>query len=397
MSNKVDFEAPDYDSPDVILEDARIDAIEQDVDLQKHAAEIRAFEQQVLSYAVTSCLDSCLSCLDLLYVTREANPISDIAVAHDSWRQEAEPEPCSRDSWLRGAIPETSAPARASIQPALSLGTKDRPQSGLAVRRGGPKSVASTAADGDQTQRRPTLSADSRGRASAAVPAVIQAAAPAASKPQAEPAVRASHSSSKHANKQLSPEHQEAEARLRQELQLRRQQEAVAKELKQKDEQARAALLSMQKDLKGKDYTYDSSGKLVLLNSIKPESLPAQPGPQFKVHTTAAAAGDTAANSKPAKSSTGSSSALSATSSKAKSSKKLTAGNTSNDFVQTASVTQPPVLETLRPAAGVTLRAGAAAKQGPKREVAGQTRTQYQQQVSHCGVGDLAMKIASYL
>lgn len=49
----------------------------------------------------------------------------------------------------------------------------------------------------------------------------------------------------------LSQEEQEAEDRLRQELQLRRQQEAVVKELKQKDEAARAALLNMQKDMKG--------------------------------------------------------------------------------------------------------------------------------------------------
>eukprot|EP00878_Enallax_costatus_P030705 GHUV01033482.1.p1 GENE.GHUV01033482.1~~GHUV01033482.1.p1 ORF type:complete len:425 (+),score=130.21 GHUV01033482.1:72-1346(+) len=375
MSNKVDFEAPEYDSADILQEDARIDAIELEFDRQRHAAEVRAFEQQVLRYAVTSCLDSCLNSLDLLYVTREANPISDIATAHDSWRQEAEPEPCSRDSWLRGAIPESPAPVPATattIQPAPSLGTKDRPQSGLAVRRGGPGSVASTAADGEQTQRRPTLSAGSRGRASTTAGAT-------ATKQQAEPTSRVSHSTSKHTGKQLSHEQQEAEARLRQELQIRRQQEAVAKELKQKDEQARAALLSMQKDLKGKDYTYDSSGKLVLLNNINPESLPAPPGPQFKVHTTAAPEADAAAASKPAKSSSGSSNTAAA-SSKGKSSKKAGAGSSSSDFVQTSSVTQPPVLETLRPAAGVTLRAGAAAKQGPKREVAGQSRTQYQQQ-----------------
>jgi hypothetical protein len=49
----------------------------------------------------------------------------------------------------------------------------------------------------------------------------------------------------------LSQDEQEAEDRLRQELQLRRQQEAVVKELKQKDAAARAALLNMQKDMKG--------------------------------------------------------------------------------------------------------------------------------------------------
>ncbi|KAF6258384.1 hypothetical protein COO60DRAFT_1701362 [Scenedesmus sp. NREL 46B-D3] len=82
----------------------------------------------------------------------------------------------------------------------------------------------------------------------------------------------------------------DAEDRLRQELQVRRQQEAIAREMKQKAEQARAALIAVQKELKGQDYTYDSSGKLVLLHKVDPEHLPAPPAPQFKVHTPAAAA-----------------------------------------------------------------------------------------------------------
>lgn len=382
MSNKNDFEGPDFDSANIVQEDARIDALEVAFDRQRHVQQLQAFEQRVLSYAVDTCLNSCLDSLDLLYIPREANPISDVAVAHDSWRQEAEPEPCSRDSWLRGAIPETTALPRVqstSTQLSVTNTTKDRPQSGLKVRRGGHGSVASTTAEEGPGQRRTTTSAGSnRSRPPAAI-------SQPATRPS--PSTAGKPSSSKVAGKQLTQEQQEAEARLRQELQIRRQQESIAKELKQKDEQARTALLSMQKELKGKDYTYDSTGKVVLLNKINPEALPAPPGPQFKVHATAAADAEAtaaaAAAAKTAKSSSSTSTTLAATAAKAKSSKKSAgAGSSSSEYLQTASVTQPPVLETLRPAAGVTLRAGAAAKQGPKRDAGGQTRAQYQQQVS---------------
>jgi hypothetical protein len=183
----------------------------------------------------------------------------------------------------------------------------------------------------------------------------------------------------------------DAEDRLRQELQVRRQQEAIAREMKQKAEQARAALIAVQKELKGKDYTYDSSGKLVLLQKVDPEHLPAPPGPQFKVHTPAAAGDADAAGKQGSTARSLSSTSRSLTSSTGKGSSSST-GNGKlrdskapaippSDYKQTASQTQPPVLEALRPAAGVTLRAGAAAKPGPNRDLAGHpTRTQYQQQ-----------------
>jgi hypothetical protein len=84
---------------------------------------------------------------------------------------------------------------------------------------------------------------------SAASPAGASSTSPA----QAAAAARAAGAGRKQASRasNLSQEQQEAEDRLRQELQLRRQQEAVFKELKQKDDAARAALLNMQKDLKG--------------------------------------------------------------------------------------------------------------------------------------------------
>lgn len=343
MSTKTpDFESLEYDNADVLAEDARVDAWEAqlDADSQRGAALHAAAVQQ----AVSSCLSSCLACLDVLYLQRDARPFSEVAAAHSSWQQEAEPEPCSRDAWLRGALPEVVVPARVPAATPSSSNTASqraggrdahaRPGSGLLARsRKGPSSVASSAAADEgagrlaaqrlQQSRRSSVTqsmkvTDSSSPAAAAssssarsrpgtstttaqrppsaaaghasTPTTAAEAAPsrattaqrlagdsltpgAAGAAASTPAVAAASTSADHAppataapsaaartagRKQpsrvslLSQEQQEAEDRLRQELQLRRQQEAVVKELKQKDEAARAALPNMQKDMKGR-------------------------------------------------------------------------------------------------------------------------------------------------
>jgi hypothetical protein len=113
-----------------------------------------------VQHAVAQCLHSCLACLDVLYLPRDAIPVSEVARDHVSWLQEAEPLPCTRDAWLRGALPEVMLPARAasaaaSAQCSSQRGPRtstaaskgqQRPLSGLLPRRKGPASVASSAA-----------------------------------------------------------------------------------------------------------------------------------------------------------------------------------------------------------------------------------------------------------
>lgn len=332
MSAKLpDFESPEYDNADIIKEDARVDAWEAQLNADRAQQQGVALHTAAVDEAVSWCLDSCLECLDVLYLQRDAQPFTEVAVAHNSWQQEDEPEPCSRDAWLRGALPDTVVPARVpSASPSTHAAARSsagkeqrvRPGSGLlAGSRKGPGSVASSVADdaagspaqhrtqqsrrtsiaqseshvaaaatgsrpgtsastarpGSSTARRPstgtagstaaksrpstaqqhaaaasTTAGDSTAAAavdSAASPAGASSTAPA----QTAAAARAAGAGRKQATRasNLPQEQQEAEDRLRQELQLRRQQEAVVKELKQKDDAARAALLNMQKDLKG--------------------------------------------------------------------------------------------------------------------------------------------------
>jgi hypothetical protein len=402
---KSDFESADYDGPDVLKEDARVDCLEQAFDTVCRAAEVAALQQSALQHAVSSCLASCLDCLDLLYVNREENPISNIALEHDSWRQEAEPEPCSKDSWLRGAIPEiVPLPSQQQPTPTTSVGNQtpllaarnSRVRERKSVSKQDPGSVSSDVGRNEAsnvahlTQQPPGMGHTS---STSGIPISTmqqqQQQQQQEQNTQKETQQEPQHLLQGVGGKTIKTEQQEAQDRLRQELKLRRQQEAIVKELQQKDEQAHKALVAMHEELKGKEYTYDSKGKVVLL--APPQSLPVPPGPQFKLYTPPAAAAD------PAVAVTPSSRGASATSSTARpptTTRKTTtsahnragkgagaAASSQKEFVPTASATQPPLLETLKPAPGVLVKAGASIKQGPKRDAAAQpTRSQYQQQ-----------------
>eukprot|EP00775_Hariotina_reticulata_P006950 gene6950-biopygen8745 len=403
-----DFESFDYDGPEVVKEDAHIGSLEQDFDARCRAAEVAALQQSALQHAVSSCLNSCLDCLDLLYVNREETPITAIALEHDSWRQEAEPEPCSKDSWLRGAIPDitlqprqqsTSTTSAVQQTPLLAARSSRVREKQAVSKRPGPGSVSSVSSDVGRK--------DVSNVASTTQPPCVDHTSSTlgietnSSQQQTQEEKQQEQQTQKRLQhdpwhllqaagaKANKTEQQEAQDRLRQELKLRRQQDALVKELQQKDEQAHSALLAMQKELKGKEYTYDSKGRVVLL--APPKSLPVPPGPQFKLHTPPAAPADPAQAATPSR--RGASSAFSSAGQSTTTSRSISSGQSraakgaaasacnQREFVPTASPTQPPLLETVKPAAGVLVKAGAGVKQGPRRDTAAQpTRSQYQQQ-----------------
>jgi hypothetical protein len=227
------------------------------------------------------------------------------------------------------------------------------------------------------------------------------------------------------------PHLQEAEQRLRQELQIRRQQEALAQSLKQQDAEMRQQLATLQRDLKGKEYTYDQNGKVLLLSRPSPTTLPAPAAPNVKVtdhkvpsnrRASSAASNGTPrsprghATANPAAASSSGAAAggkgAGATSSKAAASKLgghrsstggaagAGGGAVRKDYVEAPSRAQPPALETLKPSLGVTLRVGASTKAGPKKDVAAPsspTRAQFQLQVKaqRNTVGSAAPHLAS--
>ncbi|PNH03007.1 TNF receptor-associated factor 6-B, partial [Tetrabaena socialis] len=112
-----DFDSPEYDAqkerqnahapPEQQMEQVVRGALDEvmrqfSLAVQEHRAHTRA-----VTDAVDSCLASCLEAIEMQYPAREDNPVSAISLEHGSWEQEQPPDPCTLDSWLRSALPET--------------------------------------------------------------------------------------------------------------------------------------------------------------------------------------------------------------------------------------------------------------------------------------------------
>jgi hypothetical protein len=151
--------------------------------------------------------------------------------------------------------------------------------------------------------------------------------------------------------------------------------------------------VALQRDLKGKEYTYDARGQVVLLARVQPDALPAPLGPQFKVHVAAdstagaaaATGGSTTTAGQPAAAAAAGKKQEGSSTTKAKAQASCGGSNAPSMpfFVQQASHSQPPLMQTLQPAAGVTLRVGGAARRGPKRDAGSQQPTREQFQAHH--------------
>ena len=69
-------------------------------------------------------------------------------------------------------------------------------------------------------------------------------------------------------------EEEEREQRLREEIELRKQAEYARQRQAEKDHEELVRLELLQKDLRGKEYSYDHNGNVVVLSPLNPEKLP---------------------------------------------------------------------------------------------------------------------------
>ncbi|EFJ39983.1 hypothetical protein VOLCADRAFT_100280 [Volvox carteri f. nagariensis] len=416
------FDTPEYDAlqqqktqPSGALLAQRVarDCLEEillqfNLALHEHTAHART-----LVDAVDSCLATCLDVIEMQYPAREDHPVSVISLEHSSWEQEKPPDPCTFDSWLRSALPETS-PAAAGTSPrsdnwVMQQFLNKQPS---IHRTMSARSTASTAtalglpavgyAPGTTTNGNGTTGSGGRRLTGGS------------SRLGVSPSARSLHQSGSRRNvtkletrKVLTPEQEHLEEQLRQELQQRKTQEEMSRRLEQRDTEERLKLASLRKELKGKDYTYDHKGEVVIINEFDPDRSPleALSGPAYKVAVAAGneeAARALSPKRRGAQRTTSSRSAattggdggeggagggighgarttLSPTELRKERDRRL-----ANDYKKVQPRTQPSALETLMPAGGVTLRgAGGASKSGPVRPApAGITREAYAKQVA---------------
>ncbi|GFR44267.1 hypothetical protein Agub_g5472 [Astrephomene gubernaculifera] len=465
------FDSPEYDAlqktilgtvearPEQIARDCLDDILHCfSLAVHEHRAHTRVVED-----AVDSCLATALDVIEMQYPAREDNPVSAISLEHNSWEQEKPPDPCSFDSWLRSALPDMAPTSTSSWamqqflmkEPTIKRNTSTLSNGGSGSGTGGgsgttptptstgdPTTSAPPVGDGPASRSASFSAQDARMARSAAAAAAAATSGGGAgvtyaagtsgggAGPRREPPLNAASTRSLHptssrrhitkldTRKQLTPEQELVEEQLRQELQQRKTQEEMSRRLEQKDAEERSKLASLRKELKGKDYTYDHKGEVVILNEFDPDRTPLEglSGPGYKVaapedsaralspkrRSTLQAAGGAAggavgggaaggrgaaagaaADAPPAGAAaaplTRSSATLSPTEMRKERDRRL-----ASDFKKMQPKTQPSAMDTLMPAGGVTLRgAGGVTKSGPLRPAQqGITREAYAKQVA---------------
>ncbi|KAF5833699.1 hypothetical protein DUNSADRAFT_9932 [Dunaliella salina] len=330
----IDFDSPDWDAKDGdVLEKQEVCGAMLDIVLSRAGEYITeaSFSRRVLEQTVDSTIEAALCTVDTLFVARENEiAVTPISHMHASWEPEPEPVPCSVDTWLRAAIPESSAenntflmseflrsPSPAQLQPARSLD------------QSGPKrSVPEGAQAGTPVSAPPPPPASP--------PSHAQGKAGKAGR-----ARRSSQQSPLEGGKVLSPEQAAAEDRLREELEIRKAQLA-----------GRIVPMSA--------FNADSSQQLqwgadFRLQSPDSSALQQRQSPSTG-KTGGKGRGSGGAQTKPP------------------AERKLV-----NDFREAPSRSQPNALEVMNVNSGVTLRQGSQAKSGPQRQhhTMGMTREEF--------------------
>ncbi len=163
----------------------------------------------------------------MMFIQRDDNAVTSTSTVNASWAVESLPETCSMDTWVRAAIPEAQQESTPyAMEQFLRLQSPARP--GAQLLRTTTSSRRSTPTQ--QTSR--------------------------------EGSPRVGQKTARPAKAQLGPEARAAESRLREELAIRKSQEEKARELEAKDVSDKAKLLDMQRELKGREYTYDHKGQV---------------------------------------------------------------------------------------------------------------------------------------
>lgn len=106
----IDFDSPEYESAEAPAAEALTYNLDRIVSLAEDSINTSSTKQQAVVDAVDSALEAALVAVDVLYVSREEQGVTQVSLLHGSWEPEAPPPPCAMDTWLRAAIPESAQP-----------------------------------------------------------------------------------------------------------------------------------------------------------------------------------------------------------------------------------------------------------------------------------------------
>ncbi|QDZ18169.1 hypothetical protein HOP50_01g06720 [Chloropicon primus] len=297
--------------------------------------------ERVVRKSVEENLSACLDAVDLNFVSRADN---------ESQRQSlvSEPEqvhsPASIDTWARGVLCVKYQPKQ------KTQGKSSRQLSATPVKKQTLREQTSTGDLG-------ALKGARTGRESLKTSRLV-------------PIVDRSN------RKKLTQKQVELEQRLRDELEARKNAQEVLRQAEANDVEEKKRLQALQQELRGKEYGYDQSGQVVVLNRLDPDRLPPSSvslkfrfSDKSKPDELAGGAAMGLANGKrqgevsPLKKQNGVSNKL---------------AKPVPEFVKKAQRGLPSMMESMKIVSGVTIREGDLVKAGPKMDAnAGMTRSAY--------------------
>ena len=98
------IESDDFESGEIAREYAVQEAFLSAFDRAEQQTDERQLHRDVVSHTIESCMQSCVSLLEMTFVAREAQPLQPDPLSENSWQPDAEPRPCAPDTWMRGVI-----------------------------------------------------------------------------------------------------------------------------------------------------------------------------------------------------------------------------------------------------------------------------------------------------
>ena len=101
---ELNIEAEDFESGEIARQYAVQEALQAALDSAYQQADERQLHAEVLAYTVDTCMQNCVSLLEMTFVTRETQPLDPDPLTEPSWQPDAEAAPCAPDTWMRGVI-----------------------------------------------------------------------------------------------------------------------------------------------------------------------------------------------------------------------------------------------------------------------------------------------------
>ena len=284
------------------------DALELIVERVNAHVEASDLQSKVVGYAAREAVKDALAVVDMTFLERESFAKRGATVAEDSrgtWEPDEDTEPAPIDVWARGAV---------KARRRQKAPTPDAKITRSLVQRIFGRGSGASSRYGGESLRKSTSGLSKTG----------------AAKPK------------------ISPELEEAEQRLREEIETRREVQKMHKLQLQKDQEELKELETLQRQLRGKDYGYDHKGKVVVMQKLDPEKLPGSYAVGMRVKVTDDREDDIRQET--------SSTKMDATHGV----KKLNRV----DYIKPEKRGQPSLMDTLNVSMGVTFREGAGAKAG---------------------------------